>query len=76
MKSVDSQEKDLEKEEIQDTTEKKEETHLDPLEKYKKLSAFTSKEEDPIKDNETENKRDDPKPWRQNMKKSTSKECK
>ena len=72
MKSVESQEKEAEKPEV----EEKDENILDPLEKYKKLSCLGSKENDPIEAKEEEVKKDDQKPWRKNMKKSTSKECK
>ena len=72
MKSVESQDKEAEKPEIGE----KDDNTLDPLEKYKKLSGLHSKEEDPIEAKEEEVKKDDQKPWRKNMKKSTSKECK
>ena len=49
--------------------------YLGPLEKFHKLTSFTSKEEDPIDDDEKDAKKDE-KPWRQNMKKSVSIECK
>ena len=72
MKSVESQDKEAEKPEEGG----KDENILDPLEKYKKLSSLHSKDEGPIEEKEEEVKKDDQKPWRKNMKKSTSKECK
>ena len=76
MRSTESQEKEFENEKKKDATDKKEASDLDPLEKFHRLTSFKSKEEDPIVNNENEVKKDDEKPWRQNMKKSVSKECK
>ena len=75
MKSTESHEKELENDEKKDGNDNKEKVDLDPLEKFHKLNSLTSKEEDPIDDDEKDAKKDE-KPWRQNMKKSVSKECK
>ena len=72
MKSVESQEKEEEKEGI--VNDKSEED--DVAQKYINLSDLKSMEGEAVEDPNKDAKEDDKKPWRQNMKKSCSKECK
>ena len=74
MKSVESQEKEGEEEKEGIDNDKNEED--DVPQKYINLSDLKSMEGEADEDPNKDAKEDDKKPWRQNMKKSCSKECK